>query len=192
MSGLAMAQIRSQEFDPPAELMSFLADQGAHERAHSGRALADHLAGTYRLLKAWGCHDDVCSAGLFHSIYGTSRYSDACVSMGQRVEISNKIGDYAEQLVYLFYLADRPRSFIEASSTHVIRSRFDAVKTPITPRQARDLMAVECANLAEQGDDSLSNAILRLGNRGASSLLGSKIAPNVFKYYNQTRGNGNA
>jgi|AntAceMinimDraft_12_1070368.scaffolds.fasta_scaffold373654_1 hypothetical protein len=37
-------------------------------------ALDAHLAGVRRVLHAWGAGDDVCDAGLFHSIYGTEGF----------------------------------------------------------------------------------------------------------------------
>ena len=51
-----------------------LGPASAGKTRHSGRMLYDHLAGTHALLEAWGNSEDICNAGLFHSIYGTRRF----------------------------------------------------------------------------------------------------------------------
>ena len=46
---------------------------------HSGRLRSDHLINVYRLLKEEGYSEEVCDAGLFHSIYGTEVYKQSSV-----------------------------------------------------------------------------------------------------------------
>ena len=55
------------------EHRAFLIER-AHADAvkHSGRSLYDHLCGTHALLEQWGNCEPVCTAGLFHSLYGTT------------------------------------------------------------------------------------------------------------------------
>lgn len=175
----------SDRFEPPQALVKFLENHGAAHRAHSGRRLLDHLKGTYRVLKRWGCADDVCAAGLFHSIYGTSTFGDACLEVDHRAAVRDAIGHDAELLVYLFSLADRPRGLLMAPSALTIRSRISGTEYSITRRQATDLVTIECANLSEQGDDSLTQAISRLSGVHAAALLDFANAPDILANFNR-------
>lgn len=68
---------------------------------HSNTTLFDHLYKTYKILKSHGCTEDVCLAGLYHSVYGTEFYSRLQL---ERDEVKSIIGEKAEQLVYEFSL----------------------------------------------------------------------------------------
>lgn len=46
---------------------------GLEEKGHSGTTFLYHLYHTYRLLAEWGASDDVCLAGLMHSVLGRKR-----------------------------------------------------------------------------------------------------------------------
>lgn len=72
---------------------------------HSNTTLFKHLYGTYKILKSHGADEDVCLAGLYHSVYGTEFYSRLQL---EREQVKNIIGDRAENLVYDFcLLSDR-------------------------------------------------------------------------------------
>ena len=60
-----------------------------------------HGAGVYRDLKSWGCSQELCDAGMFHSIYGTELFQDFTLPLERRGEVRNLIGERAERLVYL-------------------------------------------------------------------------------------------
>lgn len=111
---------------------SFLIDLGTIVTEHSGRTLFDHLKGTHDLLRDWGNDEDVCNAGLFHSIYGTKTFHH--VSITDRRAVREQIGDYAELLVTTFRTKDRP--FFASIMNERMRSQ---------------LMEIEAANLLEQG-----------------------------------------
>ena len=51
-----------------SELVTWLKGEGAHREQHSGSNLLAHLEKTYAILAAAGIEDDVCLAGLFHSL----------------------------------------------------------------------------------------------------------------------------
>jgi hypothetical protein len=107
---------------------------------HSGRTLYDHLVGTYRILKSEGASRDVCLAGLFHSIYGTSIYKADTMDANNpahRDTIRKLIGERAEMPAWVFGQLDRPACW----------SKSDA---EFPPDLAADLRAIEKANLREQ------------------------------------------
>lgn len=71
------------------------------------RPLSDHLLGTYRVLRDWGCNPDVCAAGLFHGLYGPRGAGTALLSLKHRDTLREAIGTRAEELVYLYSALDR-------------------------------------------------------------------------------------
>ena len=104
----------------------------ADRTPHSGRSLFEHLKGVHDLLRDWDNAEDVCLAGLFHSIYGTQTFKHQ--SMTDRTKLAAMIGDHAEFLVHCFSTRDRPL--------------FESIDDPVVRGQ---LMEIEAANLLEQG-----------------------------------------
>lgn len=94
-----------------SDLVVWLKGQGAHREQHSGSNLLAHLEKTYAILSAAGIEDDVCLAGLFHSVYGTSSFKTAIIQESKRGEVQQLIGVRAEQMAWLFCKLDRPRAF---------------------------------------------------------------------------------
>jgi len=54
-----------------------------------------------------GCTEEVCRAGMFHSIYGTELFQGFKLPVDRRSEIRDLIGDRAERLAYLNCAMDR-------------------------------------------------------------------------------------
>jgi hypothetical protein len=115
-----------------------------------------HLFNVYTYLKERGLPEEVCDAGLYHSIYGTEFYKFHHDRITRDV-VRGLIGDYAEELVYVFCTT---------------KGRFKAFTTNSEgrePRQARDLCVVEFANLRDQNKGgrnrqkliTLANAVTR-------------------------------
>ncbi len=123
-------------YKPPFN--DFLIEVGTNDQAHSGRTLYDHLVGTWTLLTDWQCSVDVCSAGLFHSIYGTATFKPKTVSIDHRDVIQEMIGERAEYLVHLFCTADKPRY------KHLLQ---------MIDSDRFDLITIEYANMMDQNED---------------------------------------
>ena len=179
--------IDSANNSPPWELVAFLENLGASKKEHSGRTLLDHLVGTYRILRCWGCDDDTCIAGLFHSVYGTSSFSSPCVSFTDRDDVALRTGVRAERLAFLFSIATRPQGLVRSASTLFIASRADGAEIPITLCEAKDLITIECANLYEQGEVRFIEAILQLDEPLSGSLIDAKVAENILVFLNNER-----
>jgi hypothetical protein len=129
---------------------TYLVDHGAATTAHSGHTLWDHLSGVHRILEAADCEEYVCTAGLFHSVYGTQSFKHVTIVGGQRVEIQNLIGQRAEALVWAFCSLPRP-NFFEASLKQQTFHWFDQlVVADNKERFWEDLVRIECANMLEQ------------------------------------------
>lgn len=160
-----------------APAVDFLISVGAHEAPHAhGQSLLSHLIGTYELLCAWGCKEEVCLAGLYHSIYSTSIYQNACVGLENRSDIVRVIGQGAEQLAYLFCIAQRPRAILSAVLHSTITSRIDGTRNIISQEVVANLVELECANLLEQklGMDVIEGFLAHV-NSGLLELSSSVV-----------------
>ena len=115
----------------------FLLEVGTKNQPHGHRTLYEHLIGTWKLLKEWGCSRDICNAGLFHSIYGTQVYLPSTIPIKNRKVVQNLIGEKAENLVYLFHITPP--------------DRFEHFVTMHEPDRS-DLITIEYANAMEQSE----------------------------------------
>ena len=84
------------------QLVEFLTSIDAQKSPHSGTVShLGHSISVYRDLREWGFDEDVARAGLFHSIYGTSRVRAVSLALERRDELRALIGERAERLAYL-------------------------------------------------------------------------------------------
>jgi hypothetical protein len=67
---------------------------------HSDSTYKDHCVGIYNILKEMKLPENICLAGLFHSVYSTEYFKIS--NPPTREEIQKVIGNEAEQLVYVF------------------------------------------------------------------------------------------
>src|SRR5260221_12194095 len=88
------------------QLTDFLVNLGIEQIAHSQKNYLAHLISVYKQMQAAGCDENLCRAGLFHSIYGTEKFQGFKLSLEQRTELAELIGDRAEGLAYWNCLMD--------------------------------------------------------------------------------------
>jgi hypothetical protein len=134
------------------QIQKLLDEVGTAERPHGGRSLREHLEGTCRLLEQWGNPDEVCLAGLFHSIYGTQYYRGQSLPPEQRERVRRRIGLRAEELAYLFGACDREHlvSNVHKSGDYTLLDRIRQQEVPISGRTLSALLEIELANVLEQ------------------------------------------
>lgn len=168
------------------QLIKFLQSVGANERPHSQRSLIDHLVGTEKIMALWGCDEDSCAAGLFHSIYGTNSFKAACLSMDQRSEIRALIGEKAEHLVFLFCSSNRPDALLNACKSGYLKNRFSGQQIHISKVELRQLIEIECANLLEQGSKSQFLRSIIPACTKTDIVLSEKIVADVSNVANAT------
>jgi hypothetical protein len=85
--------------DKEKELVSYIKEKTIFLK-HSGQSFFDHLYNTFLILKSQNLPEDICIAGLFHSIYGTEFYKP---NLGiNESEIEELIGSRANHLVKCF------------------------------------------------------------------------------------------
>ena len=135
------------------QLTDFLVQLGLGEVGHTEKTYLAHLIAVYIDLKQWGCDEDVCRAGMFHSIYGTQRFSGFTLSTERRDEIRNSIGHRAEHLAYLNCMMYRP-SFDEVISQvqepYCIKHRLTEEEIKLTQQDYDDLCRLHLCDWLEQ------------------------------------------
>src|SRR3984893_10940071 len=89
-------------------MTDFLVDLGIEKVNHTSKSYLAHLVGLYRLMEARGCTEELCRAGMFHSIYGTQKCQGFKLPLERRPEVRGLIGERAERLAYLNCAMDRP------------------------------------------------------------------------------------
>src|SRR5215472_1024972 len=128
----------------------------AKEMPHSERSLFQHLRGTWRLLNDWGMPNDLCLAGLFHSVYGTAEYRNVLFTAAERQTVRRLIGVHAESLAYIFSIGDREAIWDNLEALAELPKRLDVrvFGTDGLMRVSGDvvgrLLVIECANFADQ------------------------------------------
>jgi SM-20-related protein len=126
--------------------LDYLEQVGSQHVGHSGRTLLTHLVGTYRILRKAGAADHVCTAGLFHSVYGTSIMH--CTLPLDRESVRARIGHASERLAWLFCVIDRPRCWASQSEELALR---DGSTVRVSAQELAELRQIERANMDEQG-----------------------------------------
>ncbi len=84
-----------QAFKP---MTNFLVEIGIEQVPHTHKSYLAHLIAVFRDLEADGCSEDVCRAGMFHSIYGTEKFQGFTLPLERRDEVRSLIGERAEFL----------------------------------------------------------------------------------------------
>jgi hypothetical protein len=90
------------------QMTDFLVGLGTDDVPHTGNNFLAHLIAVYRLMEAKGCSEELCRAGLFHSIYGTQLFQTFTLPTDRRGDVRALIGDRAERLAYYNCAMDRP------------------------------------------------------------------------------------
>src|SRR5205085_6135119 len=88
-------------------LTDFLIGMGVEQVPHTHKSYLAHLIAVFRSLESQGYPEDVCRAGMFHSIYGTEKFQGFTLPLERRDEVRGLIGDRAERLAYMNCSMDR-------------------------------------------------------------------------------------
>ena len=121
---------------PSQDKFAFLQEITGTQK-HREKTFYQHLFNVYTYLKEHGAPEEVCDAGLFHSIYGTEFYEFQNDRITREV-VRGFIGNYAEELVHVFCTT---------------KDRFEVIVNNtmgLSARQARDLCCIEFANKWDQ------------------------------------------
>ena len=93
--------------------INYLLSLGTQNIPHSGKNFFDHCINVYNILNNSKLEEDVCFAGMFHSIYGNDIFTESKQLNVSRDDIKNIIGEKAESLVYKFNTVPRDKLWQE-------------------------------------------------------------------------------
>jgi hypothetical protein len=124
------------------QMTDFLVGLGIDKVGHTQKTYLGHLVNVYRLMEAQGCDEELCRAGMFHSIYGTERFQGFKLPLDNRPDVRALIGERAERLAYLNCAMDR--------------ASFDlALEEDAEPYRFRDRITGEQVQLSRHDFDGL-------------------------------------
>ncbi len=135
------------------DLTSFYISIGADNIRHTRKTLLAHAIGVYQGLKDQGCGDDVCHAGLFHSIYGTELFQRFKLPLQRRADLRSLIGEYAEKLAFLNCFIDRAsldEQLREAQGPFLLTDRENGKHITLDKGEFDDLLMVHLYDHLEQ------------------------------------------
>lgn len=119
--------------------IKYLFDRVKHV-PHSKASFFGHLYNTFFILKNMNASEETCLAGLYHSCYGTEKFS--LKDKINREDVVFYIGKDAEELVYYFSLPNRDDVILQNSMN-------------LDPKKQLSLLQILYANEIEQRQDVL-------------------------------------
>ncbi|PRX19165.1 hypothetical protein B0G75_13928 [Paraburkholderia sp. BL18I3N2] len=120
-------------------------------------SLWDHLCGTWKILNRHAYGQNICLAGLLHSIYSTEHYCHSLCSLSNRRRVATCVGGDVEQLVYHYCATYKKSIWSEILGNRqslVLRSRLDDQPISLTRDEALCILQVACADWIEQCAES--------------------------------------
>lgn len=156
-------------------MTDFLVALGVDRVGHSTKTFLGHLVAVHRLMEANGCSEEVCRAGMFHSIYGTQRFQAFKLPLDKRADVRELIGERAERLAYLNCAMFRP-SFDECVSQeqgpYRVKDRITDSEVTLNQADFDDLMRIHLFDWLEQVPRSKEWDYRRQAYRGMATRLG--------------------
>jgi hypothetical protein len=134
-------------------LTDFLVRLGIDRVPHTQKSYLAHLIALFRSLESQGCPQDVCRAGMFHSIYGTEKFQGFTLPLEQRDQVRALIGDRAEHLAYLNCAMDRAsfdRVVDQVDEPYQIIDRITGQEVSLSRHDFDDLVRVHLFDWLEQ------------------------------------------
>jgi hypothetical protein len=158
-------------------LTDFLVGIGIEHIPHTQKSYLAHLIAVYRDLAAQGYGEDVCRAGMFHSIYGTEKFQGFTLPLERRGEVRSLIGERAEQLAYLNCAMDRAsfdRAVGQEAESYPIVDRITRETVALSRRDFDDLCRVHLFDWLEQVPRSREWGYRRGAYRKMAGRLGKE------------------
>lgn len=131
----------------------FLVALGVGDVPHTQKTYLAHLVGLHRYMQNLGCWEELCLAGLFHSVYGTERFQGFTLPVERHGEVRELIGERAERLAYLNCAMDRAsidRAVERGTAPYRIIDRLTGEEVELDRADFDDLCRVHLYDLLEQ------------------------------------------
>jgi hypothetical protein len=166
-------------------LADFLVNLGIDKVAHTQKNYLAHLVNVWRLMQRQGCDEELCRAGMFHSIYGTEKFQGFKIHLERRGELQELIGTRAERLAYWNCFMDRSSldALLEQQEEPlVIRNRETGEAMALSRQEYNDLCQVHLYDWLEQAPRSSFGWNYR---RHAYRLMAERSGPQAVAAYEQ-------
>jgi hypothetical protein len=157
-------------------LTDFLHELGAEKVRHTETTYLAHVVGVYRDMESGGCSEELCQAGMFHSIYGTERFQRFALPLQRRADVRALIGERAERLAYLNCAMDRPsfdKAVLGGAAPYHIRDRISGEAVEMSEEDFTDLCKIHLYDWLEQVPRSQEWDYRRAIYRRLADRLGS-------------------
>jgi hypothetical protein len=167
-------------------LVAYLDGVGVSSVGHTGKTYMGHLVALYRYLQRQGCPEEVCRAGMFHSIYGTQRFQGFKLPLDRRAEVRGQIGERAERLAYLNCAMDRPsfdRAAEQPAGPYRFLDRITGEEVELGEEDFADLCRIHFYDWLEQVPRSREWAYRRPGYRRLAERLGPAARAEYERVY---------
>jgi hypothetical protein len=161
--------------DRAAPLAQFLVGIGIEEIRHTEKTYLDHLLAVYRGLESWGCGEEVCAGGMFHSIYGTEMFRGFTLPLERRAEIARLIGERAERLAWANCVMDRTsfdQAVLKERGPYRFRNRWTGETIELGDPDFGDLCRIHLCDWLEQVPRSKKWKYRREAYRRLAARLG--------------------
>ncbi len=135
------------------DFTDFIVKEGADQIPHTKRTYLEHALCVYKDLKSWGCEEDVCNAGFFHSIYGTQGFDTYTLPIERRNELCELIGERAERLAFLNCFVERSTfdpNVARGEGPYIVTNRATNEEIEVSPEDFRDVITIHLCDYCEQ------------------------------------------
>jgi hypothetical protein len=156
-------------------LTDFLINLGTEQVGHTHKSYLAHLIGVYRDMESGGCTEEVCRAGMFHSIYGTERFQRFALPLARRPDVRGLIGERAERLAYVNCAMDRAsfdRALDQSEGPYSVLDRLSGEEIALSQEDFDDLCRVHLYDWLEQVPRSREWSYRRKAYRRMATQLG--------------------
>jgi len=135
------------------QLTDFLLELGTEQVSHTEKSYLAHVIGVYNYMKARGCTEELCRAGMFHSIYGTELFQRFALPLERRPDVRALLGERAERLAYLNCAMDRASvglALLGSDGPYPLRDRITGEQVQLSEDELTDLCTIHLYDWLEQ------------------------------------------
>ena len=156
-------------------MTDFLVGLGIDKVNHTTKTYLGHLVGLHRLMEKHGCTEEVCRAGMFHSIYGTQKFQGFKLPLERRGDVRALIGERAERVAYLNCAMYRPsfdKVLGQSEGPYRFTDRITSEEVALSREDYDDLARIHLFDMLEQVPRSKDWNYRREAYRGMATRLG--------------------
>ena len=135
------------------------------------------MIGVYKLMEVHHCPEELCQAGMFHSIYGTQRFQGFKLPLERRAEVRALLGERIRAPCDLNCAMDRPifdRAVKQIGDRYAILDRLTGEDVSLSREDFDDLCRIHLYDWLEQVPRSKEWDYRREAYQDMAARLGKK------------------